>query len=179
MTEIFKECGLSNRDIMLTQAEVFGRLIEPMSEHATLGWMQRTAMSDLMGKEVLETKKDALYRITDRLVENKERIEELLARREGKLFRHEDAVYLYDLTSSYFEGTTQDNPKARHGYSRDGRPDCKQVVVGLALDREGFVKRHEVFEGNRQDITTLKIVVDRLREGLKDRKRNPTISVDR
>lgn len=73
----------------------------------------------------------------------------------------------------------QDNPKARHGYSRDRRQDCKQVVVGLALDREGFVKRHEVFEGNRQDITTLKIVVDRLREGLKDRKRNPTISVDR
>lgn len=179
MTEILRECELSVRDIMLTQAEVFGRLIEPMSEHATLGWIQRTAMSDLIGKEVLDIKKDALYRITDKVLGKKERIEELLARREGELFRREDSVYLYDLTSSYFEGSAENNPKARHGYSRDGRPDCKQIVVGLVLDREGFVHRHEVFEGNRQDITTLKTVVERLREGLKDSKRNPTIIVDR
>lgn len=61
-----------------------------------------------------------------------------------------------------------------------GRPDCKQVIVGLVLDREGFVHRHEVFEGkNRQDITTLQTVVERLREGLQDRQKNPTIIVDR
>ncbi|MDN3510737.1 MAG: hypothetical protein QY310_04250 [Candidatus Jettenia sp. CY-1] len=58
-------------------------------------------------------------RITDKLVDNKEKTEELLARREGELFRHEDTVYLYDLTSSYFEGNAEKNPKARRGYSRD------------------------------------------------------------
>lgn len=64
MTEILKHCEFKERDILLTQAEVFGRLIEPMSEHATLGWIPRTVLSDLLGKEVLEIGKDALYRIT-------------------------------------------------------------------------------------------------------------------
>ena len=59
----------------------------------------------------------------------------------------DDTVYLYDLTSSYFEGLAKRNPQAKRGYSRDKRPDCKQVVVGLVLDRDGFPKAHEVFDG--------------------------------
>ena len=61
---------------------------------------------------------------------------------------------LYDLTSTYFEGLCLSNPKAKRGYSRDSRPDCKQVVVGLVLDGEGFPKAHEIFAGNRSDSTT-------------------------
>ena len=59
---------------------------------------------------------------------------------------------LYDVTSTYFEGLCLSNPKAKRGYSRDSRPDCKQVVVGLVLDGEGFPKAHEIFAGNRSDI---------------------------
>ena len=62
---------------------------------------------------------------------------------------------LYDLTSTYFEGLCLGNPKAERGYSRDSRPDCKQVVVGLVLDGEGFPKAHEIFAGNRSDPTTV------------------------
>jgi transposase len=67
----------------------------------------------------------------------------------------DDRVYLYDLTSTYFEGQAETNLQARRGYSRDKRPDCKQVLVGLVLDRDGFPKAHEVFEGNRQDRSTV------------------------
>ena len=68
MTEVFKGCGFAKRDVLLTQAEVFGRLIAPMGEYATVELVQRTAMSDMLGKEAAWIKKDALYRITDKLI---------------------------------------------------------------------------------------------------------------
>ena len=63
-------------------------------------------------------------------------------------------MLLYDLTSTCFEGQAAANPKARRGYSRDKRSDCKQVCVGLVLTAEGFVKAHEVFSGNTADTST-------------------------
>jgi hypothetical protein len=57
----------------------------------------------------------------------------------------DDTLYLYDLTSTYFEGQAKQNPQAKRGYARDKRPDCKQVVVGLVLDRDGFPKAHEIW----------------------------------
>src|SRR5204862_2109556 len=98
---------------------------------------------------------DALYRNLGRLHRNREYIERELAEREKTLFNLADTVYLYDLTSTYFEGQAKANSQAQRGYSRDHRPDCKQVVVGLVLDRDGFPKAHEVFEGNRQDRASL------------------------
>ena len=68
MTEVFKGYGFAKRDVLLTQAEVFGRLIAPMGEYATVELVQRTAMSDMLGKEAAWIKKDALYRITDKLI---------------------------------------------------------------------------------------------------------------
>jgi transposase len=76
------------------------------------------------------------------------------------LFGLEDTVFLYDLTSHYFEGQCPVNPQAQRGYSRDSRPDCKQVVVGLVVDREGFPIAHEVFDGNRRDSTTMEAMLD-------------------
>jgi len=99
----------------------------------------------------------------------RERIESALCERERTLFNLDQTIYLYDLTSTYFEGQALANPKAKHGYSRDKRPDCKQVVVGLVVNRDGFPQAHEVFEGNRADRTTLTAMLDLLdtRVGLK------------
>ena len=88
-----------------------------------------------------------------------------MAARERSLFNLDDTHYLYDLTSTYFEGQCPRNPQAKRGYSRDHRPDCKQVVVGLVLDRDGFPKAHEVFEGNRQDRTTVDAMLRRWSSG--------------
>ena len=87
-------------------------------------------------------------------------------------------MYLYDLTSTYFEGKALRNPKAKRGYSRDKRPDCKQVVVGLVIGREGFPITHEVFDGNAQDRKTLGRMLDLLKErvGLPE---GSTVVVDR
>jgi transposase len=114
----------------------------------------------------------------DRLYPNRERIEAELAEREKTLFHLDDTLYLYDLTSTYFEGEAANNPQAKRGYSRDKRPDCKQVLVGLVLDRDGFPKAHEVFEGNRQDRTTVGEMLDSL-EKRTGRKPGSTVVVDR
>src|SRR5262249_38601847 len=82
-------------------------------------------------------------------------IESALAEREQSLFDLGNTILLYDLTSTYFEGTAIGIPKAKRGYSRDQRPDCKQVGVGLVIGREGFPRAHEIFEGNAQDGQTL------------------------
>src|SRR5439155_798172 len=147
-------------------------------EHAMPDWIRRTALSDMLGTDFATLADDALYRNLDRLHPQRARIEQALAARERTLFNLDDTIYLYDLTSTYFEGQCPHNPQAKRGYSRDHRPDCKQVVVGLVLDREGFPKAHEVFDGNRQDRTTL----DEMLEALEQRtggRGGATVVIDR
>ena len=101
-----------------------------------------------------------------------------MAEREQSLFDLGNTILLYDLTSTYFEGKADLIPKAKRGYSRDHRPDCKQVVVGLVIGREGFPRAHEIFEGNIQDRKTLASMLELLekRVGLPE---GSTIVVDR
>ena len=110
-------------------------------------WIRSTALADILGTEFASLNDEALYRNLDRLHPHREAIERELAEGEKTLFHLDDTLYLYDLTSTYFEGQAASNPQAQRGYSRDKRPDCKQVLVGLVLDRDGFPKAHEVLEG--------------------------------
>jgi len=153
--EILGRAGLSERACMLSEVMTLNRLVFPLSELSMPDWIRRTAMGDILGTDFSELSEDALYRNLDRLYRKREQIETELAEREKTLFDLDDTVYLYDLTSTYFEGQAEANPQAKRGYSRDKRPDCKQVLVGLVLDRDGFPKAHEIFEGNRQDRTTV------------------------
>lgn len=126
--------------------------------------------------------KDALYRISDRLYEHRVAIETALAARERELFSLDETIVLYDLSSTYFEGIAARNEKAEHGYSRDHRPDCKQVVVGLVLDGEGFPKAHEVFAGNTKDETSMARMLASLdcrTGGAAGWPRQPTVIMDR
>lgn len=178
LEEILREAGLSARAQLLSEVMVLNRLVAPCSEHAMPEWVQSTALSDVLSVDLSELSDEALYRNLDRLHPNRGRIEEALAQREKNLFNLDDTYYLYDLTSTYFEGQCEANPKAQRGYSRDQRPDCKQVVVGLVLDRDGFPKAHEVFEGNRQDRASLEDMLGIL-EKRSGRKGGGTVIVDR
>jgi len=164
LSEILSGAGLSERACQLSEAMTLNRLIFPLSEHAMPDWMGRTALDDVLGAKLSSLSDEALYRNLDRLHPNRERIERDLAQREKTLFNLENTVYLYDLTSTYFEGEAANNSQAKRGYSRDKRPDAKQVLVGLVLDREGFPKAHEVFDGNRQDRTTVGEMLDSLQK---------------
>jgi len=176
--EILQQSGLSARARLLSEVMVLNRLVAPCSEHAMPGWIERTALSDILSVDLSELSDESLYRNLDRLHPNRQGIESALAEREKSLFNLDDTYYLYDLTSTYFEGQCLLNPKAQRGYSRDQRPDCKQVVVGLVLDRDGFPKAHEVFSGNCQDRASLQHMLSQL-EQRSGRHGGATVIVDR
>jgi len=175
---ILGDAGLSRRAQRLTEVMTLNRLVQPASEHAMPDWIRRTALADILGPDFTALSDEALYRNLDRLHPQRARIEQALATRERTLFNLDDTIYLYDLTSTYFEGQCPLNPQAKRGYSRDHRPDCKQVVIGLVLDRDGFPKAHEVFDGNRQDQTTVDAMLTRL-EARTGRRGGATVVVDR
>lgn len=178
VTEILRSVGLSPRACQLTEVMVLNRLVFPLSEHAMPDWIRSTALGDILGTDFSSLNDDALYRNLDQLHPNRELIERELAEREKTLFNLDDTLYLYDLTSTYFEGQVLSNPQAKRGYSRDKRPDCKQVLVGLVLDRDGFPKAHEVFEGNRQDRSSVEQMLESL-EKRTGNKPGSTVVVDR
>ena len=178
LSEVLQAAGLPERACLLSEVMTLNRLIFPLSEHATPDWIRRTALADILGTEFGAPNSQALYRNLDRLHPNRERIEAELAEREKNLFNLDDTLYLYDLTSTYFEGQAADNAQAHLGHARDKRSDCKQVLIGLVLDREGFPKAHEVFEGNRQDRQTLKQMLESLEKRV-GRKPGSTVVVDR
>lgn len=178
LPEILRAAGLSDSACRLSEVMTLNRLIFPLSEHAMPDWMRTSALADILGADFSALNDDALYRNLDRLDPQREAIERELAEREKTLFNLDDTLYLYDLTSTYFEGQAESNPQAKRGYSRDKRPDCKQVLVGLVLDGDGFPKAHEVFEGNRQDRATVEEMLESLEKRV-GKKAHATVVVDR
>ena len=178
LDDILTRLGFEERERTLSCAMVLNRLIRPGSELAMPDWVRSTALADLLEINLEGLNEDALYRHLDKLHPQRAAIEAALAEREGDLFQLDPTLFFYDVTSTYFEGRALSNPKAKRGYSRDGRPQCKQVLVGLAVNREGFPLAHEVFAGNRHDSTTVKEMLEALdrRLGL---KAGQTVVVDR
>ena len=142
---------------------VIARWCEPSSElHIAEDWLRRTALGDLLGIAEEKVNDDRLYRALDQLLPHKQALEEHLKQRLGTLFALEYDLLLYDITSTYFEGQATANPQAQRGYSRDHRPDCKQVLIGLVVTRDGYPLGYEVFAGNRNDSSTVKEIVTRM-----------------
>jgi transposase len=140
---------------------VTARLCEPSSElHIAEDWYRRTALCDLLQLDGDLVNKDRLYRSLDLLLEHKAALEAHLSRRCGELFAVDNEVLLYDVTSTYFEGEAEGNVLARRGYSRDHRPDRKQVCIALVVTFDGFPLGYEVFAGNTHDSRTVQTIVD-------------------
>src|SRR5579871_291793 len=136
------------------------RLCAPGSELAIeQRWFPATALDDLLGIDATQINDTRLYRCLDRLLPHKAALEQHLKQRYGELFAAHFDVLLYDLTSSYVEGAAEKNPMMQRGYSRDHRPDCKQLVIALIVNPEGLPLSYEVFNGNRADVTTLEAMV--------------------
>jgi transposase len=142
---------------------VVNRLIDPGSEFRVhRHWFAQTAMDQLLGVDESVAAKDRLYRCLDRLLEHKDELFRHLQSRWKDLFAADFDVLLYDLTSTYFEGLCQDNPKAGHGYSRDGRGDCRQVVIALVVTPQGLPLAYEVMPGNTSDRATPRTFLDKI-----------------
>jgi transposase len=140
---------------------VIARLCEPSSElHIAEHFYRQSALADLLGVPIDKVDDNRLYRGLDELLPHKPALETFLKERFGELFGIDYDLLLYDVTSTYFEGQANANPLAKRGYSRDHRPDCKQVCIGLVVTRCGLPLGYEVFAGNRHDSTTLEEIVE-------------------
>lgn len=139
---------------------VLSRLCDPSSELRIAEHIyERTALGDLLGIPVEKVNDDRLYRALDALLPHKSDIEKYLKERLGELFKIEYDLLLYDVTSTYFEGQCASNDQAKRGYSRDHRPDCKQVCIALVVSKCGMPFAYELFDGNRHDSTTVEEIV--------------------
>ncbi len=141
------------------------RFCEPKSElYIAEHFYGHTALTDLMGIPNDKIYDNRLYRALDKLLPHKESLEKHLKERFGELFNIRYDLLLYDVTSTYFEGEAANNSQAKRGYSRDKRPDCKQVCIALVVTKEGIPLGYEVFDGNRNDSTTVEEIVEKMEE---------------
>jgi len=142
---------------------VVNRLLDPGSEfHVHRQWFVDSAMDELLQEDFVVADKDRLYRCLDRILEHKQELFVWLKQKWADLFGADFEVLLYDLTSTYFEGEMEQNPKAKRGYSRDGRPDCLQLVIALVVTPDGFPLAYEVLNGNTSDRATLRTFLDKI-----------------
>jgi transposase len=138
---------------------VIARLLQPSSELYTAEqWYPKTALPELLGVPVERVDDNRLYRTLDELLRLKEQLQIHLQNRMSGLFALEYDILLYDVTSTFFEGTA-DFPMAQRGYSRDQRSDCKQVCIALIVSRCGMPLGYEVFPGNTADVSTVEKIV--------------------
>ncbi|HVH88180.1 MAG TPA: IS1634 family transposase [Terriglobales bacterium] len=145
------------------QLLVVNRLLDPGSEFRVhRQWYLTTAMDALLGTDFAVAEKDRLYRCLDRVLEHKQDLFLWLRQKWADLFQAEFEVLLYDLTSTYFEGAMEENPKAKYGYSRDKRTDCLQLVIAVVITTDGFPLAYEVMDGNTSDRTTLRSFLDKI-----------------
>lgn len=123
-------------------------------------WYADSALEDLLGVPFPQINESRLYRGLDVLHAHKDRLCQHLHERYQSWFGIEFEFLLYDVTSTYFEGQALGNEKAARGYSRDQRPDCKQVNLGLVVTPEGLPIGYEIFAGNTADVTTVEDMVE-------------------
>ena len=138
------------------QLQVVNCLLDPGSDFRLhRQWYVDTAMDELLETDFAVAAKDRLYRCLDRVLPHKQELFVWLKQKWADLFHSDFEVLLYDLTSTYFEGEMEQNPKAKRGYSRDKRPDCLQLVIALVVTTDGLPLAYEVMKGNTSDRTTL------------------------
>jgi len=138
------------------QLQVMNCLLDPGSDYRLhRQWYVDSAMDALLETDFAVAAKDRLYRCLDRVLPHKQELFVWLKQKWADLFHSDFEVLLYDLTSTYFEGEMEQNPKAKRGYSRDKRPDCLQLVIALVVTTDGLPLAYEVMKGNTSDRTTL------------------------
>lgn len=142
---------------------VLSRLADASSElYIAEHLYAKSSMPDLLGIPVEKINDDRLYRALDKLLPHKDKLEVFLKNKLGELFDLKYDLLLYDVTSTYFEGQAKSNSQAKRGYSRDHRPDCKQVCIALVVSRCGMPLGYKIFDGNTHDSKTVRDIVGKI-----------------
>lgn len=147
----------------LAMVLIAARFCDPQSElYIAEHFYRSSALADLLGIPDDDVYDNRLYRALDKILPHKTALEKHLYERYGQLFGISYDLLLYDITSTYFEGLAEKNPQAKRGYSRDHRPDCKQICIALVVTQEGIPLGYEIFDGNTHDASTVQEIVEKI-----------------
>jgi hypothetical protein len=165
--------------ISLATTHIISRAVYPASELKTVSFIkENSAISEITGYDKEKVTKDLLYGISHKLYSVKVPLEQYLSKRTNELFDLEDKIILYDLTNTYFEGRMQGSEIAKFGRSKEKRSDAKIVVLAVVINREGFLKYSNIFEGNMADCKTLGTMIDALSRQTSYSQRKPIVIID-
>jgi hypothetical protein len=171
--------GWDEQQVQLAITHIISRAVYPASELKTSSWIkENSAICELTGYDRDRITKDKLYRISQKLYQIKQELEQYLSLRTNELFDIEDKIILYDLTNTYFEGQMRGSKLAKFGRSKEKRADAKLVVLALVINPEGFIKYSDIFQGNISDPATLGKIIDNLRERTSHSAHKATVVID-
>ena len=161
--EFLNSMGWSREQADLALMQIIARAIYPYSELKTVRCLQgNSALLEMFKLKRRKVTKDALYQSAERLWEVHREMEDFLHERVTNMFHLEEKILLLDITNTYFEGRMEDSKLCFHGRSKEKRDDCKIVVLAAVVNTDGLLVRTMIYEGSRQDVTTVKEVVGTL-----------------
>ena len=174
-----RQSGWDEDKIALATTDIISRAVYPSSELKSVSYIkENSAISEITGIDKDKLTKDLLYGISHKLYKIKTPLEQYLSKRTNELFDLEDKIILYDLTNTYFEGRMTGSKIAKFGRSKEKRGDARIVVLAVVINREGFLKYSNIFEGNMADCKTLGSVIDAMSNQTSYSHRKPIVVID-
>jgi transposase len=175
--------GLSPEQIQQAALLIIGRLLHPDSERETAIWgKELSGLDELLGTSFVHLANNTLYRLSDRLLEKRDEIEEQLADKERNLYQLKERIILYDLTNTFLEGNALGSTLSKRGHSKEKRSDCPLLTLALVVDEDGFPKRSRILEGNVSEPGTLKDFLEayekQLNKSMPLFKERPVVVID-
>jgi len=183
LPRILSKTGLSPEQIQQTALLVIGRLLHPGSERETALWGKEiSGLDEMLGTSFEHLGNNTLYRLSDRIVEKRDVIEEELAEKERNIYRLKERLILYDLTNTFLEGNGLRSSLAKRGHSKEKRSDCPLLTLALVVDEDGFPKRSRILKGNVSEPGTLKDFLEAYEQQLNKTqplfKERPVVVID-
>jgi transposase len=180
---ILANLGLSPEQIQQAALLIIGRLLHPDSERETAIWgKELSGLDELLGTSFVHLANNTLYRLSDRLLEKRDEIEEQLANKERNLYQLKERIILYDLTNTFLEGNALGSTLSQRGHSKEKRSDCPLLTLALVVDEDGFPKRSRILKGNVSEPGTLKDFLEayekQLNKSMPLFKERPVVVID-
>ena len=165
-----KELGFTNIQYNSALGTIIAKIANPSSEAKAYDWLCNTSgINELIGCDYNKISSNSIYRISDKLLANKDGLEEHLYTTQKEIFNYDETITLYDLTNTYFECGAEGVEKAKRGRSKEKRSDAKIITLAVMLDSSGFVRKSEIFDGNISESATFKEMLDKLKVPKKEK----------
>lgn len=165
-----KDIGFTNVQLNSAIGTIVAKMINPSSDIKTYRWLcGKSGINELLNCNFNKISSNNIYRVADKLYENKDILEKHLYEKQKQIFDYEETITLYDLTNTYFEGSAKGIEKAKRGRSKEKRKCAPLITLAVMLDSSGFVRKSEIFDGNIGEPTTFISMLDKLAIPNKDK----------